>query len=205
MPASNSQQDFRNELERQIRGNGSGGVVNAFEAVRGARRFAGEQQQAQFGIEGLQGDIQQLFQAFINSPAGQQQLAQANQLGGQVQSSIATNLGRSGLSKTGVGAVRGGLAAGAGAGAKLGVQSGFFNQAAGAAQQNLAMRFQGDLQKQLLQMQQQFAKQQSGGIGGFLKNLGGNFLGGIPLLGGAFRGAGSRPQPGASGGNTFRI
>ena len=162
------------------------GVFDQLREVQTQGRELQAQHDNQFGIEGLQGDIQQLFQAFINSPAGQQQLAQANQLGGQVQSSIATNLGRSGLSKTGVGAVRGGLAAGAGAGAKLGVQSGFFNQAAGAAQQNLAMRFQGDLQKQLLRMQQQFQKSQQGNpFTNFIKNFGGNLLtGGANFLGG---------------------
>lgn len=160
-------------------------VFQGLQAARQGSRFADEQQRNQFGIEGLQGDIQQLFQAFINSPAGQQQLQQANQLGGRVQSSIATNLGRSGLSKTGVGAVRGGLAAGAGQAAALGVRSGFFNQAAGAAQQNLAMRFQGDLQERLLRMQQQFAQQQQGNpFTQAFRTFGGNLLtGGANLLG----------------------
>jgi len=130
-----------------------------------------------FGPGSLSPEIQQLFQQFMSSPAGQAALSQANQLGGQVQSSIATNLGRSGLQNTGVGAVRGGLAAGAGQAAALGVRSGFFGQAVGAAGQAQAQRLQAFIN--LINTQKQ-TDQQGGGIGGFFKSLAGGFLNSVP-------------------------
>ena len=134
---------------------------------------------AGFGPGSLSPEIQQLFQQFMASPAGQQALFGANQLGQQVQSSVATNLGRTGLSQTGVGAVRGGLAAGAGQQAALQARAGFFGQAVGAAGQERAQRLQAFLNL-INQQKQSQAQGRSGGIGGFFRNLGANFLQSVP-------------------------
>jgi len=110
-------------------------------------RRAGEVITAEgLGAGSLSPEIMQLFQQFMSSPAGQAALTGANQLGNQVNSATATSLGRSGLSTTGVGGVRLGLAAGAGAQAKQGARAGFFGQAVGAAASERQNRLQALLQ-----------------------------------------------------------
>lgn len=130
-------------------------------------RRAGEVITAEgLGAGSLSPEIMQLFQQFMASPAGQAAMQGANQLGNQVQSQTAASLGRSGLSTTGVGGVRSGLAAGAGQNAALQAQAGFFGQAVGAAQGERSNRLQALLN--LINLQKN-TESQGGGAGRFAK------------------------------------
>jgi len=153
-----------------------------------------------FGAGSLSPEIMQLFQQFMQSPAGQAALQGANQLGNTVNSQTATNLGRSGLSTTGVGAVRSGLAAGAGQNAKLQAQAGFFGQAVGAAGADRSNRLNAFIN--LINTQKK-TESQGGGVGGFFKSLGANLLGGgANLLTGGVAGAVTNAIRGRNNGTT---
>lgn len=128
-----------------------------------------------FGADTLSPEIMQLFQQFMASPAGQAALTGANQLGNQVQSQTAASLGRSGLSTSGVGGVRTGLAAGAGSQAGLQAKAGFFGQAVGAASADRQNRLQAFIN--LINLQKQ-TEPQDITFKGFARSFGANLLGG---------------------------
>lgn len=135
-----------------------------------------------FGAGSLSPEIIQLFNQFMASPAGQAALQGANQLGNTVQSQTAASLGRSGLSTTGVGGIRTGLAAGAGQQAALGAKAGFFGQAVGAAQQDRGQRLQAFMN--LIKTQKE-TEPQGNPFTDFFKSAGANLLtGGASALAG---------------------
>lgn len=82
-------------------------------------------------------DTRGLFNMLAASPMFQQQLIGAQNLGNTVQSSMASRLGRLGLTGSGVAQTQAALGAGAGQAAALGARSQLFSQAQNLALQNL--------------------------------------------------------------------
>jgi len=95
-----------------------------------------------YGPEALAGQVQQMFQLLSSSPAFASLLRNVQGTASNAQTAIASNLGRTGLSGSGVGAATAGLASQLPATATAQARGDLFGQAMQAALQNLGQRLQ---------------------------------------------------------------
>ena len=138
--------------------------------------------QGNFGAGSISRGANTIYQGFLGSPAYQSALGAASRMSGGVGAKTGRQLGRLGVSGSGIGALRMGAAAGAGGAALLGLQGSVYNTGL-----NLAATNANAMAQATSYTSQRFNPYEPS----FLQQLAGYGLGAIGAIAPGFKGAGA--------------